>query len=52
MYVVDGDDVALRQVRLGRSYGEAVEVLAGLVEGETVATDPVRAGIWLKDQAN
>ena len=52
VYVVDGDDVALRQVRLGRSYGEAVEVLAGLVEGETVATDPVRAGIWLKDQAN
>jgi len=52
VYVVDGDNVSLRQVRLGRRYGESVEVLAGLAEGETVATDPVRAGIWLKDQAN
>lgn len=52
VYVVDGDNVSLRQVRLGRKYGEAIEVLAGLNEGETVATDPVRAGIWLKDQAN
>jgi hypothetical protein len=39
-------------VRLGRRYGEAIEVLAGLAEGETVATEPVRAGIWLKEQAN
>jgi RND family efflux transporter MFP subunit len=52
VYVVDGENVSLRQVRLGRRYGESIEVLAGLVEGETVATDPVRAGIWLKDQAN
>ena len=52
VYVVDGDDVSLRQVRLGRRYGEAIEVLAGLAEGETVATEPVRAGIWLKEQAN
>ncbi len=52
VYVVAGDDVALRQVRLGRRYGDNVEVLAGLAEGETVATDPVRAGIWLKEQAN
>jgi RND family efflux transporter MFP subunit len=52
VYVVDGDNVSLRQVRLGRRYGESIEVLAGLVEGETVALDPVRAGIWLKDQAN
>jgi RND family efflux transporter MFP subunit len=52
VYVVDGDDVSLRQVRLGRRYGESIEVLAGLAEGETVATEPVRAGIWLKEQAN
>lgn len=52
VYVVDGDKVALRQVRLGRRYGESIEILAGLAEGETVATDPVRAGIWLKEQAN
>jgi RND family efflux transporter MFP subunit len=52
VYVVDGDNVSLRQVRLGRRYGESIEVLAGLNEGESVATDPVRAGIWLKEQAN
>lgn len=52
VYVVDGDTVSLRQVRLGRRYGESVEVLAGLLEGESVATEPVRAGIWLKEQAN
>ncbi len=52
VYVVDGDNVSLRQVRLGRRYGKSVEVLAGLNAGETVAADPVRAGIWLKDRAN
>ena len=51
VYVSDGDNVSLRQVRLGRRYGESIEILAGLVEGESVALDPVRAGIWLKDQA-
>lgn len=52
VYVVDGDEVALRQVRLGRSYGGAVEILAGISEGESVALDPVAAGIWLKERAN
>ncbi len=51
VYVVTGDRVALRQVRLGRRYGDSIEVLAGLVEGETVATDPVKAGIFLKEQS-
>ncbi|MDH5456566.1 MAG: efflux RND transporter periplasmic adaptor subunit [Gammaproteobacteria bacterium] len=51
VYVVDGDTVSLRQVRLGRRYGDSIEILAGLTEGEVVATDPVRAGIWLKEQA-
>jgi len=51
VYVSDGENVSLRQVRLGRRYGESIEILAGLVEGEAVALDPVRAGIWLKDQA-
>jgi RND family efflux transporter MFP subunit len=51
VYVVVGDDVTLRQVRLGRHYGEQVEVLAGLDEGEQVATDPVAAGIYLKELA-
>ena len=52
VYVVDGENVSLRQVRLGRRFGESIEVLAGLVAGEAVATDPVRAGIWLKERAN
>ena len=51
VYVTDGDKVSLRQVRLGRSYGESIEILAGLSEDESVAIDPVRAGIWLKEQA-
>jgi len=51
VYVTDGEKVSLRQVRLGRRYGESIEILAGLAEGESVAIDPVRAGIWLKKQA-
>ena len=50
VYVADGEAVALRQVRLGRRYGNSIEVLSGLSEGEAVATDPVAAGIWLKEQ--
>ena len=30
--------------------GDSIEVLSGLSEGEAVATDPVAAGIWLKEQ--
>jgi RND family efflux transporter MFP subunit len=52
VYVVDGDKVSLRQVRLGRRYGESIEVIAGLDEGEAVATDPVRARIRAKEQVN
>lgn len=51
VYTVSDDQVSLRQVRLGRRYGDAIEVLAGLTEGELVATDPVAAGIYLKEQA-
>jgi multidrug efflux pump subunit AcrA (membrane-fusion protein) len=50
VYVVDAEDVSLRQIRAGRRYGERVEVLAGLSAGESVATDPVRAGVLLKEQ--
>ncbi len=50
VYVATGDLVTLRQVRLGRRYGDSIEVLAGLVEGESVAVDPVSAGIFLKEQ--
>ena len=48
VYVTDGEQVRLRQVRLGRPHDDSVEVLAGLRDGETVALDPVQAGIWLK----
>lgn len=49
VYVVDeSGEVRLRQVRIGRRYGASHEVLAGLVAGEQVATDPVRAGAVLK----
>ncbi len=51
VYVVKGPGkYELRQVRLGEPYGEnEIEVLAGLVEGEKIALDPVRAGIQLKN---
>lgn len=44
VYVADDrGGYLLRQVRLGRSQGDEVEVLAGLSEGERVALDPVAA---------
>lgn len=52
VYVVDGDNVALRQVRLGRRYGDSFEILSGIEEGESVALDPVAAGIWLKEHSS
>jgi RND family efflux transporter MFP subunit len=49
VYVVAGSRVALRQVRLGRAYGERTEILAGLAAGDTVADDPVAAGVYMKE---
>ncbi len=44
VYVITADGKPqLRQVRLGRTRGEAVEVLAGIVPGERIALDPVAA---------
>ena len=43
VYVLAGNRLSLRQLRLGQRVGEQVEVLAGLNKGETVATDPVAA---------
>lgn len=47
VYVADGrGGFALRQVRLGEMQPDGtVEILAGLTGGETIALDPVRAGI-------
>jgi RND family efflux transporter MFP subunit len=50
VYVADDERVMLRQVRLGRRYGEDFEVLAGLDEGEFVALDPVAAGIYINER--
>jgi RND family efflux transporter MFP subunit len=49
VYVVDESaKVRMRQVRVGGKFGDRTEVLSGLRAGERVATDPVRAGIYLK----
>jgi hypothetical protein len=43
--------VSMRAIRQGRSLADGnTIVLAGLLEGELVATDPVVAGIQLKQQ--
>jgi RND family efflux transporter MFP subunit len=47
VYVLDAQGVALRQVRTGHRYGERIEILTGLAEGERIAADPVAAGQWL-----
>ncbi len=45
VYVAIGQDFSLRAVRLGARQGaDMVEVLAGVVAGDKVALDPVRAG--------
>lgn len=50
VYVIDGNRIVLRQLRLGARAGGGVEVLAGLRRGETVAADPVAALQALADQ--
>jgi RND family efflux transporter MFP subunit len=52
VYVVKDNDIALRQIRLGReNVDNTVDILAGLEPGDTIALDPVRAGIYLKERA-
>lgn len=47
LYVASDQGFALRAVRLGKLHGEqGIEVLSGLKEGELVAVDPVRAGLF------
>jgi hypothetical protein len=46
VYVAHDKGFVLKAVRLGADHGDAgVEVLAGLVEGDRVALDPVLAGL-------
>ncbi len=49
VYVVNGDAIAYRQVRLGRSLEDGrTEILAGLYEGDQVSLAPAQAVIMLK----
>jgi RND family efflux transporter MFP subunit len=46
VYVATGKGFVLRAVRLGSDHGaQGVEVLAGLIAGDQVALDPVKAGL-------
>ncbi len=50
VYVVKGDAISFRHIRIGRVLDDGqVEVLAGLEAGEEVALDPIRAGVMLKE---
>jgi len=53
VYVVAKNNlVQLRQVRLGKHNSDnTVDILAGLQDGESIALDPIRAGVYLKEQA-
>ena len=46
VYVVQGQGFVLRAVRLGADHGaQGVEIMAGINAGDSVALDPVRAGL-------
>ena len=45
VYVLDHGQFALRPVRSGAAFGDRVELLAGVQEGQTIAVDAVRAGL-------
>lgn len=50
VYVVEGINVRLRQIRSGHRFGEMIEILSGLEAGERYATDPADAARWLSRQ--
>jgi RND family efflux transporter MFP subunit len=52
VYVLDDSgQLRMRQVRVGGTFGNRTEILAGLRVGDRVASDPVEAGIYLKTRA-
>lgn len=52
VYVLgEGDRPSLRQIRIGRRADGRVEILAGLVDGERIAADPLAAALALRDAA-
>ncbi|MCP4490220.1 MAG: efflux RND transporter periplasmic adaptor subunit [Gammaproteobacteria bacterium] len=50
IYVVGDNRVSLRQIRTGIDIYQQIEIVSGLDAGETIALDPVAAGIQLKSQ--
>jgi multidrug efflux pump subunit AcrA (membrane-fusion protein) len=52
VYVQAGDGFVLRQVRLGNTFADNVEVISGIREGESVAVDAVTAGIEIAKARN
>ena len=51
-YVVSGERVGFRYIRVGPEFGDEISVLSGLEEGEAVARDPVAAAARLKRQGD
>lgn len=51
VYVKSGATIQLRQLRLGKARLGQVSVLAGLKAGETIYTDPIKAGMRMAAQA-
>ncbi|MGN2250194.1 efflux RND transporter periplasmic adaptor subunit [Frateuria sp. GZRe14] len=52
VYVLGQGAPQLRQLRTGARYGDAVEVLAGLDDGERIALDPAAAARWVSAHRN
>ena len=50
VYVVQGNRLLLRQLRLGACHGETVEVIAGLRAGDVIARDPLAATQAIAEQ--
>ena len=50
VYVVQGNRLLLRQLRLGAHHGETVEVISGLRAGEVIARDPLAATQAIAEQ--
>lgn len=52
VYALDADGKpSLRQVRAGHRFGERIEILAGLIEGDTIAADPLAATLALREMS-
>ena len=49
VYVVQHNIPSLRQIRVGNQFDDRIEVLAGIKEGEQIASDPIAAGIAIHD---